>query len=291
MSNFEDKFGMEIKSREIEEGYEKALKIIEKFLIHIEDFKGKGFYKDSDIESDIDYVKRYEKKDEECPEKEKLQKKLATILEVIFCYKASIWYGKDVLIKKSSAVDDMRYKIDLIMEFLDKSSDNILALGIDCTFGQSCKSQIEKFKNIKDEIEKGELAEIKYFDPKEGGRQKIPHVIVGTTEDNLLEMNGLFLENEKELDSNSTSAEFLLQILLQLYAFREYAGKREKELNKIYTNSFNMVKQEFFKIKERLDKRKVDKYFGVILGNLNEAGFFFDLDSFYGELLDNKKAA
>lgn len=201
---------------------------------------------------------------------------LAKAFEGIICSKAKEWYGENADAKIASLYDDTMHGADILLSLRDEEAKEIFSVGVDVTMS---KGHVEKFQSIRKEIEEGTLGIIKYFDPKEGEKEKIPHVVVGVEGGEAKKMNGEWLEGKESLNTHWASYEFIVQMLIQLHAFREYAkSERNKEAVRIYDRSIEALQPFFEKTKNNTrDMASAGAYTLKIIENLHEAGIFFDL--------------
>ncbi len=188
--------------------------------------KFRGIYSDDEIQDDIAWVERTEKKFEPSP-----IKKYGDIFEAVFCEQAEMneWVPNSQ-VTKTSRFDDYRNKVDMVVETHD-ADDTIthLALGVDVTFGSEDLSK--KFRGIRDNINKGELGSVKYFLADRPRNQKfagplrnIPHVVVGVEVDRVTELGLLWVNRKnRELATHPAQVTILEEISLQLETFVEYA--------------------------------------------------------------------
>jgi len=249
--NFEGRGGeklvkpIETERQIIELAYPKALEVIKSDEINPEDFKNCKGYKDGAIKMDLDFVARQEDRfsKRELPEQEKARK-LAIIFEAIIHEQAELsdWLGQDVITKKASRYDDYNNGIDTIAEFAHPKGNLVLA--IDVTTANPTK----KLEGIKNDIDKGTLSHIKYFessDEKFKGhfRGIAPKVIVGAEHRAVLRLASMWLKNEKkELGAHYMQLQILDEIVAQLDVFMRYADKiGQKNLGNIYEKQRDLI--------------------------------------------------
>jgi len=235
----------------IDKMHEKAYSVLMENIICPEDFA--DLYGAENVKQDIEYVKKMENifKNESLPETKEM-KKLATTLEAIIYEQAELnnWLGPDAETIKTSQYDDIKNKVDSVVEFYKEEdyTSSHLALAIDETFSFNIN---EKFNRIKKEIEKGELTQIKYFVSEKmnlrGELNKLPRVVIGTNAKTIQIIGELWLEKkQKELAKHPIQFLLLEEMLLQIKTFKDYAqkigqadivaiyDKTEKILQKIY---------------------------------------------------------
>lgn len=200
------------------------------------------------ITTDMEYVRAQETRIESSDNR--LDRKLAehaVILEEIFADQIELneWLGPEVDTKKASRFDDLRNGVDEIVEMHGYSPSNYLALAIDVTYGKNLE---DKFNRIKDEIRRGELSTVKYFEDSQGNHKplkKVPRVIIGVDQATLAELAKMWLERDnRSLSTHHVQIEILDEILMQLNAFRSYAIKMNKgEIVKIYDQEIAVIKK------------------------------------------------
>jgi hypothetical protein len=152
-----------------------------KKAIKLEEFS--GFYKDSVIARDKEFVERMTKKiaEDSSPE-HRIGTMRGELFEAIVNSQIaeSDWMGPNADVIVPSRYDDMHNHIDSIIEFEREEGGNAhLALAVDVT--ESQRAMEEKFQAIRESIEKGVLSQIKYFKSKNfrGEVSSVPRVVVG----------------------------------------------------------------------------------------------------------------
>ncbi len=212
-------------------------------------------------------------------------KKLADVLEAILTEQIELsdWLGEDVTTRKTTKFDDIKNGVDLVAEIEREQAIAHLALALDVTYATSIS---DKFRRIQDEIDRGELTTIKYFEsssgrgPKFRGRlSKVPRVILGVNRKTVLHLAELWITNKKkDLAEHPAQVEILEEIALQLNAFREYAQGLEntavaEELTAIYDQQIAIVKSilssdRVKKLRENIDSdsayRETDETYQAI---------------------------
>lgn len=221
----------------VEHAYTKALKLFEGAEINPNDFT--KIYTEDEIARDIGAVERKEAKfilD--------ANKKYAEVLEAIMCYQIGHgdWFGENVSAIKSSKYDDYFNGSDLILELTNLNEQlSHLSLSVDVTFGTATEE--EKFKNIKENIDRESLGEIKYFHlGKEGPQKKltqVPQVVIGVEKSRIVELAGLWSDNsttatlrdrnEESLKNHPIQNVILSEMIYQLTVFRNYAENTGKK--------------------------------------------------------------
>lgn len=185
-------------------------------------------------------------------------KMAADILEAVMYEQTELsnWFGEHASTLKTSEYDDIMNGVDLVIEFNEpRRSATHLALGVDATFGVGAVNK--KFRRIKGEIEKGELATIKYFQSGnsnfKGRISNVPRVVVGTERDTVLRLASLWTEGEKrQLAEHPIQRLILEQTYSQLVAFSDYATrKKQHHLQSSYEHGIALAEEAL------RDKRKI----------------------------------
>ena len=148
--------------------------------------------------------------------------KTAKVLEAIMLAgELHNWFGNNTEVIKSSRFDDIIGGTDLILELEEIMPRRFsqLSIAVDVTF--SSLAQEKKFERIKEEIDRGKLATIKYFHSEKehfrGERSNIPRVVIGIEYSRVIELAALWLRKENvALASHSRSASFLRKLLCSL---------------------------------------------------------------------------
>lgn len=223
----------------IDQAYARAEQTLAKDAIKPEQFA--DLYSDENVAQDKAYVDEMERKFEETnePEQKEVQK-LATILEAIIHEHAELsdWLGPDAHTIKPSRYDDIKNGVDSVVEFQEsESSASHLALAIDATFSPDVQ---KKFERIKNEIDRGELARVKYFASEHlgvrGELAKIPRVVIGADAKTVRELAELWLERDnRALARHPVQFQIIEEIVAQLDAFHDYATqKKQFEIAAVY---------------------------------------------------------
>lgn len=228
--NFEQE-GPRIPHEAINRAYERALKVLSS-PIDPHDFN----YKDTD--SDIAYVKRMEQlfaeeargKKPEDIEREKVAKIFeAIIFEQI---EQSNWFGEGVTTTQPSKYDDIKNKVDAIVELPEgKTSATHLALAMDVTTADHFGP---KFDHIKAGIDRGELAKVKYFISEalniKGEKSGIPHMVIGVDKQTVYDLLDTWIKGDsKKMANHPVQIKILAEVKFQLEAYKKYAEKIGQE--------------------------------------------------------------
>lgn len=138
--------------------------------------------------------------------------------------------GADDDVIKTSEFDDIVNGTDLVVEFGETEAGTIdrLGLAIDVTFGTETLSK--KFDRIKEQIGKGSLGEIKYFQSEKYGIRgqltKVPRVVVGI-EKRRIEEAAAILRNgaDDAFVNHPMQRAFLHETSVQLRTYAQYAER------------------------------------------------------------------
>ncbi|HEY1041864.1 MAG TPA: hypothetical protein VGE48_00360 [Candidatus Paceibacterota bacterium] len=210
------------------EAHAKALSAFEADSIDLEEFR--DLYGSEVIDADLAKVARL--KSNFAPEDR--NKFASEIMEGIIYDQSerSDWLGPYAQTIRASEYDDYVNGIDLVVEFDEpERSRSHLALGVDATFS---RTNIEKkLRRVKDEIDSGSLASIKYFRSQNGrfmGRlTNVPRVVTGMEKDRLLELATIWNQDDnKTLAAHPAQRLLLAQIAQQLKVFKGYAERTGK---------------------------------------------------------------
>lgn len=149
------------------------------------------------------------------------------------------WFGPDAMTIRVSEFDDIKNGVDFVIRF----SDEVL-IAVDVT--ASDRSLDKKFDRIKQEIDNGGLANLKYFyDENTGERgmlENIPRVIIAADGKTINQLGELWLESKKDkyekksklssLEGHFIQMQILEEIRSQLEFLMEYASDQEVIVNK-----------------------------------------------------------
>lgn len=122
----------------------------------------------------------------------------------------------------ASKYDDYNNATDLVVTATDENGESI-HLGIDVTTSEIDTEIDDKLRQVKNQLKKDKLPEIKYYSPEGGsndqkGRLKMPKVIVSLDSETLPELikTKKGLRPGKTLDNHAMQAEFRQEIIDQL---------------------------------------------------------------------------
>lgn len=251
------KFFKENQADNLEGAYEKAENFLDENRIDMQDFR--KLYGDENVDNDAKHVSDLKQKMAEDNTPEEIEaKKLATIFEVIISEQAELsdWLGPNATTYITTEYDDIVNKVDTIVEITDEEkAASHLGLAIDATYSNLL---LEKFRSIKDNISKGKLATIKYFESPsmdfKGKLNKVPRVIVSADPETIKNLIKLWENGDKKaLAEHPIQFQILEEILVQLDAFEIYAKKIGKPeiaskfrkmttvINKIFTDKSDSI--------------------------------------------------
>ena len=221
-------------------------------------FRGLGDdYSDSIVDNDLDDLEELEK---EFAEIAKLRtgeaEVIGKIFEQIVLEQFGKWIADNVSVRKASRFDDCKNGVDAIAEIKEPSETNYLALALDATHGNSVTNKLTR---IKEQIEKGKMSEVKYYQSLDGSfrgkLKRIPRVVIGADRNKVMELAALWVEGkEDELSNHPVQFQVLEEIILQLETYANYAqslGKAKVAENyRKQLAIFKKYQEEKMKIKE-----------------------------------------
>jgi len=207
-------------------------------------------YGEDEIKKDRDEVVRLKKifKENETQESKEV-KDYADALEKVTneCIELNNWLGEYAFTYSTSVYDDYKNGIDSIIEFTDEEEFDLSHMGLafDFTYGSNVFKKLERIKN---NLDKKELSEIKYFASEntdyKGPIKKIPRLVIGANRETVDDLMETFLESKKpsssikkegelspskKLETHYFQINMLKQIIYQLETFRDYTSKLEDE--------------------------------------------------------------
>lgn len=142
----------------------------------------------------------------------------------------SEWLGKGVVAVRTTPYDDIINGVDVVIELDDPMGGRRhLALAVDVSFGEWAVPK--KFTRILNEIDRGEAAQVKYFESASGKERlrNIPRTVVGIERKVVEELASLWLEKDAHkqksdtLRSHPIQRMILAQVVQQLDVFEQYA--------------------------------------------------------------------
>jgi len=155
------------------------------------------------------------------------------------------WLGEEVSAMNTTDYDDLENGIDIVTEMTKEGGyKKHLGLAMDATFSNKIS---DKFRGIKGEIVRGELAELKYFKSGnfKGSLSQIPHVVIGVSLGKIKELGKMWVNGDMEgLKNHPVQYQILEEMIIQLETFEKYALKCGKEdLAKVYRDNCETLKQ------------------------------------------------
>ena len=225
--------------------YEKARSMLREDKIDPDNFE---YYDKEMIARDKKYVEEMKSIFSESNTKEeKISLKFATVLEAIIDQHTTLsnWLGERAHSRQASDFDN--YKNGIEFETEQPESTSHLGLAMDVTFSNNLSKKISR---IKDEIDKDELPEIKYFESEiedsissQGRVRDLPRVIIAFDTKSLSELAALWIQGKNsELGNHPAQILITEEILLQLKTYREYAqANNQRKIVRRYDRSISIV--------------------------------------------------
>jgi|SRR3989344_5283025 len=256
--------GAVLEKADIDMAYERARKILDGETPREENFIEP--YGKENVDRDLARVGKREAEfaRSETPHSREL-KKIAEIFEAIVLENGELanWFGGNAFTIKTSKYDDYENGVDAVIEFRgeDPGTASYLGLAADITFSSDTT---QKFDRLREQIEKGELAKVKYFHSEHmnihGQLSKLPEVIIGADRKTVLELADLWMENEKKvLAEHKIQIMILEQVRAQLETFALYAQHMGKnDLAAIFRDRLIIVQRIIGDKKEIFEKVKFD---------------------------------
>ncbi|HEY9584703.1 MAG TPA: hypothetical protein VJI33_03980 [Candidatus Paceibacterota bacterium] len=226
---------------------QKADKVINRDEIKLSDFAGSA---DADrLRADEAYVAKREAEFAKVDSPEEVEGlKWSRVLEALIHEQGeqSNWFGPDAVTIKTSRYDDIARGVDEVVQFRKEDAGlYFLGLAIDATYSHDA---VKKLKTIREEIEKGTLASLRYFISEDadikGEFNNIPRVIVGVDKKTVGEVAELWLGGKsKELAAHPIQFQILEQILEQCETFAKYAAKiGQNDVARKYESTASIIK-------------------------------------------------
>jgi hypothetical protein len=257
MPMFHEGSGMEAQRAETEESYElhlrkllmaneavimvadkKSDRILAKEVIDPRDFS--DVLPADEIETDIEKTTEKQSRFRQ-PRKEgeELLEKLAFSTETLVYHQVGVggWLSADGIrayVEKTAAPDDLLRGTDLVIEFEGEDGTEPLAISVDLTIGTGMPLQ-EKIRRIKNGIDNGILAEVRYHTAPDGAHRplsKAAKVAIGISPEKAAHLARLWTSEEKgdaaRLSEHPIRVSLARQTYLQLTAYEEYARLRHQ---------------------------------------------------------------
>lgn len=145
---------------------------------------------------------------------------------------------------KTSEYDDIKWGVDMVLEFQNREAFGHIGLGVDVTFAQDV---LKKFQRIKDDIDRFDgkkhlLSRVKYFEsPRLGFRGELNHltrVVIAVDLPMLEDM----ARAQKDMHSGHIARhEILMELEHQLAVFADYANRINKPALEPIQRAQNLV--------------------------------------------------
>jgi len=278
----QNSFEGEAESRE-PEGFPDLDKVLEKaeetvfsLAIDPQEFaEPQGHYRKEAVEADMAYVEErergFEKSDREGgtlgnKSRQEALRKIARGFEaVILQSDANDWFGPNAEMIIPSRYDDIKNGVDGIVEFNENESYSHLVLAVDMVSSNNTETIGKKLENIKGDIQRNNLAKIKYFESEQlnikGEKTNIPRVVIGADRKTVHGLLTLFAEGKnKDLAGHYMQMQMLKEIQMQLDSFSKFADTQNKpELVKAYDSAKITIDRIIDEKVESIGERKVGK--------------------------------
>lgn len=185
---------------------------------------------------------------------------------------SNYWLGANTESIKTAEFDDVKNGIDEILEIKTKPhAASYLGLAIDVTHGDDLANKMERAKQ---EILKGKMATLKYFNGPDfkGTMKNVPRVVIGVDRKMLMELIDLWVNKKnKSLADHPVKYLIIEEVARQLGSFQKFAEKNGQIeiVNKIKTvfEAVNRIKLSISSEKEFKDivyQHEDDKVFDAI---------------------------
>jgi len=259
----------------IRAAYQKAHKVFAEDSIKPEEFE--DIYGEDIIKRDKERVKELKTKFFEAGS----AKIAADILEAIILEQTELadWFGPNATTVKTNEFDDYVNGVDGVFEFNVNNPErpaSHMALAFDATFATKDGPIEKKMNRIRDEINRGQLATIKYFRSSDrrfhGKLSGVPRVIVGLEKDTIVELARLWVMGEKKALAEHPAQRMILeQVKRQLQTFTEYAfNANRKDLERAFAEPLAIVREIYAQKKDiPLGKLAHDRVNAEILARLD----------------------
>lgn len=265
----------------LDKAYRKAELLSSQHEIKPESFI--DLYTKDAVEADIEYVKKMDQAFEiNNTEVDKQHLVVAKILEAIIFEQGeqSDWFGPNATTIKTSPYDDYKNKLDSIIEFSEgENRASHVAFGIDVTYASSAHN---KFQYIKDRIDKGELARIKYFVSDRisfrGELSQIPLTVISTHYDTINQMAADWITADKKaLAEHWIQFQILEELMEQCRLFSAYAQKVNQ----------SRISQSYSNLQKIIDKVLTDKKLTLRDPEIRDNNFYSSLQTLESILTTN----
>lgn len=216
---------------ELEQAYSQAQKLIESSRINMDDFVPP--YDINLVEADKVRVGQMERdfKERESRDPDYAERKHASlVLEAVVSDQInnSSWFGGNARMIHTSKYDDFIGKVDGVIGIKETASrDSFFALGIDVTFSAHLE---KKMGLILSELEKGQMASIKYFRSPDGGFKgelvNIPRIILGADANTVSELSRQWTDGNDALKKHWLQYQLLDMAIEQCDVFEKFAAAK-----------------------------------------------------------------
>ena len=182
-------------------------------------------------------------------------KQVATIVERAIAYGVSElgWYGENVSIEPTSQFDDVKRRVDEVMEIRkEEDESSFMGLGIDVTYrGLFSEKYKEKLFVLLDSIQEGHRTKIKYFKNHTGQMMKefaVPKVILYVNVDDVQHLAHMVKNsgNAAYRAANKNSPQkfsILNQMIIQCELLASFAEESRNLIFKQYTEIVSSIKE------------------------------------------------
>ena len=222
---------------------------MDSFKKHTVDGQEKGVYAPEEVERDKAEVARLNTifQKDVTPEHENANK-MAKLFEGILMEQSELsnWLGENAKTVMTAPFDDYKNGVDMYAEWNNaEEGTKLLALAVDITF--SPMALTKKFDRIKDEINRDELGQIKYFRDEYGDfmgrRTNVPRAVIGVSPRVIQELSALLVHKDNaKLGSHPVQRLIVEQIHEQLTAMRDYAQEvGSNNALRAYTQALSVI--------------------------------------------------
>lgn len=228
------KAGHEVAST-MEAAYQRAEAALSEKRINMDDFAApRGVYDPAVVERDKGVVaglkEIFESKMQTIPNMREA-KHAATVFEFLISEQASErkWFGGNTRIIPTSEYDDFAGGVDGVLHVKDASQNSFLALGVDVTF--SAQGLEHKMHTIRQQINDGEMARVKYFQLPDGNfkgeLKNVPRIVLAADITTVVQMTEQWMEGlDKAFDNHWLRFQLLESIIQQCETYGKFADKK-----------------------------------------------------------------
>lgn len=208
-------------------------------------------------------------------------KRLATIWEAYLTERVELdaWFGMDGQTMVTTDYDDIKNGVDGVVEF---GGDEGTHIGFDATY--SIHSLDSKIDRICDNIRRGSMAQVKYFESPDTEEKRslndIPLVVITLDKENIEEVATIWVNYENDSSKRSELRRVgegikllaIEQVLAQLLAYSDYARQgRQVNLYRICTDAANVIWDSVREALQDFDSSMmpIDKQHRALMNKLN----------------------